>query len=348
MFQSRTVFIVGAGASHEAGLPVGSTLTSNIASLLNFDYQGFKLQRGDEQIHHFLKELTRGEEWRENKFFGSGRELAEAMELAPSIDTFLETHALNREFVLLGKLGIVKAISEAERSSKLAPMGGSFPMKSLSETWYLHLARQLFSGIPANQPAQAFDGISFVVFNYDRCLEVFLLQALQVYFRITAGQASEILASVPILHPYGSLGSIFRGQGNFAPFGDNSFNLLDAAARIKTYSESAESTVQDQVSELVRDAETLVFLGFAFHDQNMTLIDPKLTTEPGAKRVFATTYGMSKSDQAFVEDKISVMLTDAPVLLDDHWLDTACLSCNDFFLNFWRSLTAPAHRDRRK
>lgn len=341
MFQSKTVFIVGAGASHEAGLPVGSTLTTNIASLLNFHYDGFQLKRGDEQIYYFLQSLAKQEDWRGNSFLSSGRELAEAMELAPSIDTFLETHAANREFVTLGKLGIVKAITEAEKASKLAPRQSKpFEMKSLSETWYLNLARQLFAGIPADQPERAFDGISFVVFNYDRCLEVFLLRALQVYFRINEGRAREILAQVPILHPYGSLGSPFQGQENFAPFADNSFNLLEAAARIKTYSESAASEVQDQVSQLMREGETIVFLGFAFHQQNMELIDPKFTVEPGEKRVFATTFGLSESDESFVQDELAVLITGQPLMLKSGWMDTARLSCNDFFLNFWRSLTA--------
>ena len=37
MFKSKTVFIVGAGASAEVGLPVGSALKSDIANILQIE-----------------------------------------------------------------------------------------------------------------------------------------------------------------------------------------------------------------------------------------------------------------------------------------------------------------------
>ncbi len=123
MFKSKTVFVVGAGASAEAGLPIGNKLTADIASLLNIFVKSDRtLKSGDQQILERLKRLIHEEfeKWEGNKLFGSGRQVAEAMGLAPSIDTFLQTHCENTEYVLLGKMGIAKAILNAENNSKLA------------------------------------------------------------------------------------------------------------------------------------------------------------------------------------------------------------------------------------
>lgn len=346
MLESKTTFIIGAGASAEAKLPVGAELTSQIAELLNFDADvAGRLHRGDHHIYETLRRLAREHEnWRENQFLGSGRTLAGAMDLAPSIDAFLETHSENREFVLLGKLGIVRAIANAEGKSALRPNRGNnspFQMRDLGGTWYVDLARQLFTGVPARHPAHAFEGVSFVVFNYDRCLEVFLVEALKRYFQISASQAVDIVSRVAIYHPYGSLGTPFPANEGHVPFAAESFDLLSSADGIRTYSEAVESDMIKAVQQAVRRAESIVFLGFAYHDQNMRLIDPEfggLSMRPS--RAFATTYGLSESDRKYVESEISEMLWGD--LLDNvPKVQSASATCHDFFQAFWRSLSAP-------
>jgi NAD-dependent SIR2 family protein deacetylase len=46
MFRSKTLFVVGAGASSEAGLPTGYELKNKIAELLNFHFEHFEQQSG--------------------------------------------------------------------------------------------------------------------------------------------------------------------------------------------------------------------------------------------------------------------------------------------------------------
>jgi len=350
MFNRNTLFIVGAGASKEAGLPIGTELTERIAELLKISVDYRDLKSGDHVIYEAMKRLAQsGPPWNNNKFLASGREVAEAMDLAVSIDTFLETHASNCEYVMLGKLGIVRAIWLEERASKLAPTEDRqkpFRMRDLGDTWYFSLARQLFTGIPVEQPERAFENVSFVVFNYDRCLQVFLLRALEVYFRLSRPRAEEILQAVPIIHPYGSLGSIFEGSENHMPYAPTRLDLIEAAGRIRTFSESAHSAAISTVRQLVDQAESWIFLGFGFHEQNIRLLDPgNVWIDDGDAgwryRAFATACGLSSSDTQFVRDEISSLRTGAPENANGaQWIHTLNDTCNALFRSYWRSLTA--------
>ena len=346
MFESETVFIVGAGASAEAGLPIGTGLTSKIASLLDLHVELGRVIRGDETVYNTLRQLVQSDQkYKDNKFIGSGQAVAEAMQLALSIDTFLESHASNEEFILLGKLGIVRSIQIEERESLLGPIkqnGLPRGIKELANTWYYSLARQLFTGVPVEEPERAFENVSFIVFNYDRCLQAFLAKALQVYFQIDEQAAMAILAEVKILHPYGSLGSIFPGQRQ-VPFAPANLNLLEAANRIKTFSESADSDVMETAKAWVNKAQTQVYLGFGFHEQNMELLSPSdaflVGDVPFRYNAYATTYGLSASDEAVVKDQISYLRTGGPYDKEHSWINTIDGKCAALFSGYWRSLT---------
>jgi hypothetical protein len=349
MFQSNTVFIVGAGASAEANLPTGVELTEQIAKLINLHVEmGSRVEKGDHRIFDALKALVQNDDgWRNNKLIASGREVAEAMELAPSIDTFLETHASNREFTLLGKLGIARAISMSERGSLFASSrdwSTPFRMREVLPTWYVSLARQLFAGVPVERPAIALENVSFIVFNYDRCLQIFLRRALMEYFRIDLQTAQEIVKSATFVHPYGSLGSPFPGEAAYVAFGDEDFDLVSASQRIKTYSETVESSTAALIKQMIENAETLVFLGFAFHQQNMNLLettDQFKIRSSAAKRIFATTYNFSESDKNVVANMLKDMYlsNDQYPERPDQLVFTHNGKCVDLFSSYWRSLT---------
>ena len=345
MFGSNTVFVIGAGASAEADMPLGAALTGEIAKLLSFELEfGSHLKRGDPEVYQAIRRLVQHQGWGDNQFIGSGRSVAEAMDLALSIDTFLESHRNNREFVKLGKLGIVRAISLAEsRSLMRYEKNGYTPFRisTLSDTWYYSLARQLFTGVPADKPDSAFDNVSFVVFNYDRCLQTFLIRATENYFRLSRPEAEALISRVRIVHPYGTIGSVFSGSENFIPFGSQEFDINPVSDRIRTFSEACDQAAILQ--QWIFNAETVIFLGFGFHDQNVALLDISQHLEPGngvLRRVFATTKGMSKSDANVVINQISYALRGEPEDPENPreiWTNDG--SCADLFSTYWRSLT---------
>jgi hypothetical protein len=346
MFESKTVFVVGAGASEEAGLPIGSKLTTDIASLLNIhvDYVG-NLSNGDYEIYQALKHiLSKNDDWLGSKFLRSAREIADAMALAQSIDTFLQSHQSNREFVLLGKLGIVSAIAQAEKRSKLAVKqpGQPIDIKRLAGTWYYSLARILFNGVPVEDPKRAFQDVSFIVFNYDRCLQTFLVRAVEIYFRVKPDEAATIVSTARFIHPYGSLGDVLKPNCQ-VPFAPERLDLISAVEGIKTFSEQTDSQVA--LTQTIFEAQKLIFLGFGFHEQNLEILDisEHLPFQPlqNFKRVFATTHGLSNSDEEVVRNQVAVAFHGRSVGgLNSPSITTENATCSKFFDSYWRSLSS--------
>jgi hypothetical protein len=79
-------------------------------------------------------------------------------------------------------------------------------------------------------------------------------------------------------------------------YGSRQANYAALADGIKTYTEQiGDSKIVDAISEKVEQAQTIVFLGFAYHDQNMLLLQPPKQL-PASKNIFGTAYGMSDSD----------------------------------------------------
>ena len=67
----------------------------------------------------------------------------------------------------------------------------------------------LVRGVPKENVSQIFDNVSFIVFNYDRCIEHFLLFVLQNAYGISDREAGKILVEkLRIIHPYGVVGDI--------------------------------------------------------------------------------------------------------------------------------------------
>lgn len=346
MFKSKTLFIVGAGASEEATLPIGTKLAEEIAGQLNFRIRGGQLIGGNAEILAAAAKALHcvGDD---TLAISAGRAVSNGMTLAPSIDTFLQTHRDKPDYILLGKLGIAEAILRAERNSLMGEKitrSGLFDLNRLKNTWYHSLAQQLFSGINANDYHTAFENVRFIVFNYDRCLEHFLMNAMSAFFQISPSLSKEIVESLDIIHPYGYLGSLYSSDEAIG-FGADHCDLIQVASGLFTFSESlGDNDKSTKIQQLVRDAETIVFLGFGFLDQNMILLDddsPKAEKNSSAKRVFATAHGLSDSDSAVVATQIGYLLRGRPKKeRDDYSIDMFNGTCHELFREYWRSLTA--------
>jgi hypothetical protein len=202
-----------------------------------------------------------------------------------------------------GKAAIVKTILEAERSSKLyvnTHNGETFDPIRFGDTWFMKFMHVLGRGIPTEEVRQIFDNVAFIVFNYDRCLEYFLTNALQMTYGIRADMAEGIVADLTIIHPYGSVGE--------APFGFDRADYFRLGGGIKTYTEQiAAADVIAQLTAEVERADAIVFLGFAFHNQNLLMLKPSKPMNP--KSVYGTAYKMSDADVEFVTEQIASFFT---------------------------------------
>jgi hypothetical protein len=96
---------------------------------------------------------------------------------------------------LYGKAAIVKSVLEAERGSKLYTKDSmglrSFDPDRLADTWLVKFMHMLTRGVPKESAHQIVEKAAFINFNYDRCLEWFLVNAIQKVYGLEERQAEE-------------------------------------------------------------------------------------------------------------------------------------------------------------
>ena len=338
----KTLLIVGAGASKEAGLPTGAELKADIASRLNLEFEDRRQTSGDAEIVQALFRHTQAEDGSKKiePYVEAAIQIHDAMPLAPSIDTFIDNHRGNERIETCGKLAIVRSILEAERNSEIfiAPQSRKpkIDFKKIEKTWFGMFWKLLTDGARRDTIASRIKSVSFINFNYDRCIEHFLYHALRDYFGISDSETADLINEVEIVHPYGTVGYLPWQSGNsVVPFGDQKTgaDLLSRSTEIKTFTERVEDRVTvDLMRQLVQTAKRVVFLGFAFHSQNLELIKPDEPTQ--VKRVYLTRKGISQSDYQDVEPRIYKFFGNVNInLYSEHEM-----TCSKLFGEYWRRL----------
>lgn len=311
MFRDKTVFILGAGASKELNLPLGEGLKADILAELKPSRE-FGCNFTNRQIDGALQEILRNEpphQWseRQNGFAARAERMMRALPIAPSIDNFLHVHQDDVDTVLLGKLGIAAAILKAEEKSFLRrePKQQERFRAEFLASWCRVFWQLLCAGVTKAEIKNLFSSVAFIVFNYDRCLEVMLMQALAYYYDLEATEIRDIMSEVSIVHPYGQVGSFPGGLNQSVAFGQTQCNLLAVSSQIRTFTETVADGVAEQVQSVIQSAETLVFLGFAFHEQNMDLMKVERSN---VRRIFGTGLDISPEDQIVVKYALREML----------------------------------------
>lgn len=323
MLQKKIVFVVGAGASVEFGFPLGSKLKEEIAAQVKISFDWHQVTSGDSVIAQAAREYAGATEGQLEALINAGEKIAKGMPGAQSIDNFLHSREGDKDINLMGKLGIVKAILAAERSSDLyistpeelhrrsqsalvllADNQSSF--QSQPNSWLGKLSTLLCQGFHHERLEELFDNVAFIIFNYDRCVETYLWNHLQQYFGLSEQVAAELLEKVQFHHPYGTVGRLpwQRGDGYAVRFGKVPVprDLIELAKGIKTFTESVHAEAQEKLIGELRAASLVMFLGFGFIEQNMRVLDLK---EAGKiERVFATAINMSPDSCEVIDVRI--------------------------------------------
>jgi len=326
MLKTKTVFVVGAGASVDFGFPLGPQLKDRVASLahIEFEYSHFsRVSRGDQLVAEAALIQANNSRPALEALLRAGSEIARAMPGAVSIDNFLHSREGDRDIDLMAKLGVAKAILASERSSplyvqtphelarsKTAPNMFAFndspSFQNLPDSWLGKFAPLLCQGFFAQQLDHLFENVSFIIFNYDRCVEHYLWHHLQQYFGITEADASRLLAKAHFHHPYGSVGPLpwQTGTAFSVRFGNepSAKDLLQVAAGIKTFNESVNDDDRSKFVDDLIQANRVLFLGFGFIEQNMQLL--KLPQRGHVQNVYATAWNMSDDSCAAIEDAV--------------------------------------------
>lgn len=340
----KAVYVVGAGASAEANLPVGSVLKTNIAQMLRMEFEYGRFKDGNYDLYAALARHTGGNKGELGKYLKACIHIRNNMPLAISIDNFIDTERNDEKVGLCGKVAIVDSILRAEKNSKLYfdaySNNPSINFSGLENTWYLPFFRSLTENCSAGDLPGRLSNITLVIFNYDRCIEHFLYHALITYYRLSKEVAADLIDKISIIHPYGTVGKLpwqIKPSPSDIPFGSetNWNNVIESAGRIRTFTEEAESASAKSIRSKMQNPEQLVFLGFAFHKLNMELLssaDLARYKNTSTVQCYATAHETSKADQRSIETSIN-SLYEGPFVSN-----IENMSCFKLFQDYSRSL----------
>jgi hypothetical protein len=352
MRNPRTLFIIGAGASNEAGLPTGKELVDVVARRLNFRVEDGRLVEGfgDPDILGAMQQHRARSRDSMNTYLKAAWRVREGVVFSNSIDSFLDAHRDDSLVQFCGKVAIVKTILEAERQSKLFihKTDGDFDdAEQLKESWFFQLARHLNQGIRKSEVSRIFEKVSFVIFNYDRCFEHFMYQALKRHFALTDQETTSVMKTLKVIHPYGTVEDLPWVGREGIPFGAtvNQVSMEMISSRIKTYTEQIEEGfLLNAIRHEIMEAHTLVFLGFSYHPENMKLLYPGGECE--VKQVYGTALGISESNIMDIVQKIMTLVgkdlrreirrVGRKLISDNVYIDN--LSCAGLLQEYSRSL----------
>jgi hypothetical protein len=285
MIDKSTVLVLGAGASCAYGLPLGWELRNrllemSVESLLTLPSgrQGVPI----ELIHQF------------NSAFRLSQWL--------SIDAFL---AHRPEFIELGKHAIAAVLLPAERAERVLH---SEP----SDHWYRYLAHRM----DTSWDRLTDNKVSFVTFNYDRSLELFLETTFINRYGKAENEVRERLKAFPLIHVYGQLGSLDPDSPSFVHYGDTSARAVKIAADgLRIIPEGRDESPEFEAARALLDAaERICFLGFGFDEMNVKRLGgPSINIRSKAGRGFgqlaaASAFGSTQAER----QKYGRMISSAP------------------------------------
>lgn len=325
MFPPNTLFVIGAGAGADIGMPTGADLASKIATTCNFRWEdGSRFKSGEIYILNALKRHLAPQGPRNREFDPvrdhcvAGRQIHIGIESAESIDNFIDRRSDSKEIKTLGKVAIVWEILKAEWACclfKLNARRGETTMPSeLRETWYDLFQKILFNGVSIGDVEDVFQNLTIICFNYDRCIEQYLTYALMPAYNLEFEQAERLIKKLRINHPYGTVGQL-PPQENFdgMEFGgdEEGYKLFETAESIRTFSERNNDHQQlYEMKKRVQMAERIIFLGFGFGQDNMTLLRPDCANrELEARMVWGTAYSQSNTAIRALESQIGDYFT---------------------------------------
>ena len=268
MISKTTVLVLGAGASAPFGFPSGRKLLLDLSTELEVEAS-------------VLFRLLYGLGFEPAKIQSFGQELRDSMQ--PSVDAFLENRPDLKE---LGKAAIAASLIRYEQASAIA--------RTERESWYEYL----FQSLSGRFEKVARQMLSVITFNYDRSLEYFLFTAFRNSYGLSEKQAWDMVASIPVLHLYGSLGTLQPGTPGHRAFTPNldGAAVRAAASSIRIIQDGKPSEeLKNDSAHYLENAANVCFLGFGYHPTNVRRLGIDEFVPPDAK-VYGTCFRMMNAE----------------------------------------------------
>lgn len=289
----RMVFVVGAGASKEFGgnhaMPVGSELAIRIERILQEELDAH--HRGP--IRAIGSAFARSGGFTDSHISAMKR-IRDGILSKDSIDEFTEEWREYPNLASVAKYSIAAIILRAERSTVLGQIsegGGnaSEMLRSIRDSWLGIAYRKLNPTLSRRDAAGIFSDVSFITFNYDRCIEQFLYYTFTNTIGMSPDVAGDIIKNISIHHVYGSLGELPLPSGGI-PFGASDEFIGRSASDIRTFTEEMNSKYLGQIRQIISNAESIIFLGAAYHRQNLEILFGK--SPPNEAKIWGTSMGL--------------------------------------------------------
>lgn len=295
MIKRKTVFILGAGASHPYGLPLGIRLRESIIKYFLSMYSAYLRT-------YISNDGIIGEAITEAKRFCSCFEKSNIK----SIDKFLSNNY--KLYGELGKLAIMILILSDEEESYLLKKS-PFPIQD----WYTYLYNFLIKDIyPENWNSFLTNEISFVTFNYDRSLEHFFYESLHNSFLFAhKDDLLTIAKNIPIVHVYGKIADLdWQAGGNRGiPYGSHwlEYKMQDFTHNIKIIFDKRNEAHEElqKAKEYIRNAENIFFLGFGYAEENLKILDIPAIFEKRPE-IYGTAVGLEHGEVIRIKEKLSL------------------------------------------
>jgi hypothetical protein len=330
MLKVPTVFVIGAGAGVDVGMPLGDRLSQIIGEKLRIKVEeGNRQTSGDKLIMEVIRRHARDNQQDPNLYRRAAFSVAEGIAYSRSIDSYLHGHKDNKPLQFCGKLAITQTILEQEnRSALVVQKRHEFrDATKVNESWLGAFMYGLQERIVVSENlGDIFKHLTIVNFNYDRCVEHFLFHAMQAWSLKNEQEVAELMKGLNIYHPYGSVGDLPWQSGEGIEFGAevDEFGrlLLKSSSRIRTFNEEIKDRTKiEEIRNAISAANRVIFLGLHFHQQNMDLIKPAIAPSVTADipMAYATAFHRSSSDLRIIETQIVRLRTFSGVRVDKSW-----------------------------
>lgn len=341
MFRDHTTFIIGAGASAEYNLPIGKELAKQIreSATVKYDKNGTR-SFTDAELGYAIK--TGWPEYTTEEIFYGMDRIYSAIDTSVSIDAFMHRNQDYPIVVAMGKALIAWNILKAEASSLMKPhlipgLPEQFDRSLLTDTWIGKFMRILFDDQP--NPKKLSKQVKIICFNYDRCIEYYLIESIKIAYSISDEEAYDIVADMEIIHPYGYLGKLPQGtesdNSQECPFGrevNGNTPLRVIADRIQTYTQQIKDVpLITGIQSAINDSKNLIFCGFGYNSQNLNLLrvlgsSVELNTK--AKNIYACAYGFDPAISETIQRRLIHLYSDMTDAMRKVYYDAVRVICD--------------------
>jgi hypothetical protein len=337
----KIVIIVGAGASKEVGLPLGFELKNQISSILHpFIVNNFLSI--DDTFSQTMESLFSDRAKDFPAFKIAAKKIYDGLPLAISIDNLLDAHKDDLFANKCGKVAIAQAILNAERNSSIfidETTQNRIDFNLVEGTWFSEFHKLLTENCQYDNLKYRLSHINIINFNYDRCIEHFFYYALKTYYTLSDKQAKDVINIFNVFHPYGSIGNLpFSNSASYLKFGEQPtiHNLFNASQNLSTFTEDTNPLKDHMYKKLIAEANKIVFIGFAYHPQNLALLQPDFENVYKAidKQIIGTSYDISDSNSRSIHHELLKWCG-----ASNSSIELKHLKCHDFINEFWRSLS---------